>query len=146
MQRKAESGVMPGCTPVGYVNVKRGNELVIELDFFKRQLATYLFELAAQGYSIRKAGRMAELKSKNGKELAHDRLGDRPWLAKFSKAARSSTAARIVAEPCGRFPSSAGWPVPCQLSRISAIISASFNSNSMGVQRFMTGCLKLSRY
>lgn len=73
MLRKAESGVSPGCAPVGYRNVTLDHMPTIELDQNVAPLIRESFKLAATGkYSLRTIQKiMAEkgLTSRNGKPL-----------------------------------------------------------------------------
>jgi hypothetical protein len=77
MQEKADSGVMPGCAPVGYKNVGSGRYSKIVRDPKNDWVIKLLFELVAAKYSIRKAGKEASalgLVSRNGKALGPSAL------------------------------------------------------------------------
>lgn len=49
MRGKALSGDMPGCAPVGYLNVRDGERRLIALDPVQAPLIREAFELAAEG-------------------------------------------------------------------------------------------------
>ncbi|MEI6477643.1 MAG: recombinase family protein [bacterium] len=77
MRERAEAGVMPGCAPVGYRNVRSRAGAVIEADPATAALVRELFRLVAGGRSIREAGRRVGekgLRSRNGESLAPSSL------------------------------------------------------------------------
>ncbi len=73
MREKAESGVMPGCAPLGYRNMVSREGRYIEPDPSSQQGVRGLFFLVDQGWSIRAAGEKVAatlgLVSRNGKAL-----------------------------------------------------------------------------
>lgn len=72
MYEKAKSGYLPGCAPVGYKNTALQGEKLIVPDPVMSKKVRNLFELVAQGKSIRKAGVLAMalgLRSRNWKHL-----------------------------------------------------------------------------
>ncbi|MBV9468418.1 MAG: recombinase family protein [Abitibacteriaceae bacterium] len=77
MQEKAQSGILPGCAPVGYRNVNRFGEKYIEPDPNTCWQVRALFRFIADGLSLRKAGLHAYglgLRSRNGKMLGPSAL------------------------------------------------------------------------
>lgn len=77
MQQQAEAGILPGYAPLGYRNVRRGKETLIERDPETFGLIWILFHLVERGFSIRKAGAMVHakgLRSRNGKPLGPSAL------------------------------------------------------------------------
>jgi site-specific DNA recombinase len=78
MQRKAESGVFPGCPPVGYLSERIGSTTRIVLDHRQVGNIQRTFELAdRKDYSLRKMLEIVTakgLRSRNGKVLGSSAL------------------------------------------------------------------------